>query len=211
MAKLLVAAQGTVAVTALAVLTAAHHVTLEWLAPACVFAGSGNAIRVIFHVVAVGLQLAVLTILTTHLGRSIAKLEDHAVQIEGFLDDIRNLASKTNLLALNATIEAARAGNAGRGFAVVAGEVKSRSADTKRASDLIRDLITGIREGVSETGDTLRSVSPARSDRSLRPRPASPPPSANSVPPPMRSMPAPTARWAPPTISNAGSAASRRR
>jgi methyl-accepting chemotaxis protein len=301
-------------------LTAAHHISLEWLAPAWVFAGSGNVGRVTFHVVAVALQFGVLTILTVHLERlfqsqdmalrqgreataiaedgqrrteqamaqacaaeaaamderqrreqqasrvaaerrgelvtlanefdrsvksvvkaiglaterledtavqleqvsgsatqeavevasgatgaasdialvatsirtlsgsirtiavtadrqseltllarresersvlTVAKLEDHAIQIEGFLDDIRDLASKTNLLALNATIEAARAGDAGRGFAVVAGEVKSLSADTKRASDLIRDLITGIREGVSETGDTLRSVNGA--------------------------------------------------
>jgi hypothetical protein len=39
-------------------------------------------------------------------------LERHAVQVEAFLDDFRDLASKTNLLALDATIEAARAGDA---------------------------------------------------------------------------------------------------
>ena len=93
--------------------------------------------------------------------QTVAMLEDHAVQIEGFLDDIRDLASKTNLLALNATIEAARAGEAGRGFAVVAGEVKVLSADTKRASDRISTLIVGIREGVADTGEKLRSVNTA--------------------------------------------------
>ena len=92
---------------------------------------------------------------------TVATLEQHAVQIEGFLDDIGDIANKTNLLALNATIEAARAGDAGRGFAVVAGEVKSLSADTKRASDRIRSLIAGIRDGVAETGEKLRSVNGA--------------------------------------------------
>jgi methyl-accepting chemotaxis protein len=90
--------------------------------------------------------------------RTAAMLQEQAVQIEGFLDDIRKIAVKTNLLALNATIEAARAGDAGRGFAVVAGEVKSLSADTRRASDRIGALIAGIREGVADTGEKLRSV-----------------------------------------------------
>ncbi|WP_051273123.1 methyl-accepting chemotaxis protein [Sphingomonas phyllosphaerae] len=90
-----------------------------------------------------------------------AMLEEQAVQIEGFLADIRRIAAQTNLLALNATIEASRAGEAGRGFAVVAGEVKALSADTTRASDRIGVLIAGIREGVAETGEKLRTVTQA--------------------------------------------------
>lgn len=90
--------------------------------------------------------------------QTVAMLEEQAVQIEGFLADIRAIASKTNLLALNATIEAARAGDAGRGFAVVASEVKALSADTRRASDRISVLIGGIRGGVADTSDKLRSV-----------------------------------------------------
>jgi methyl-accepting chemotaxis protein len=90
--------------------------------------------------------------------RTVEMLEKQAVQIEGFLADIRAIASKTNLLALNATIEAARAGEAGRGFAVVASEVKALSADTRRASDRISALIGGIRGGVADTSDKLRSV-----------------------------------------------------
>lgn len=93
--------------------------------------------------------------------QTVTMLEEHAVEIEGFLADIRTIATRTNLLALNATIEAARAGEAGRGFAVVANEVKSLSAESARASDRIGALVSNIREGVVNTGDKLRSVSAA--------------------------------------------------
>jgi methyl-accepting chemotaxis protein len=96
--------------------------------------------------------------------QTVAMLEEHAVEIEGFLEDIKNIASKTNLLALNATIEAARAGEAGRGFAVVAGEVKSLSGEAARASSRIGNLISGIREGVADTSGKLRSVHDAISE-----------------------------------------------
>jgi methyl-accepting chemotaxis protein len=90
--------------------------------------------------------------------QTIAMLDTRVVEIETFIADIHNIAAKTNLLALNATIEAARAGDAGRGFAVVAGEVKSLAADAARASGRIRDLLSDIRAGVS---DTARKISGA--------------------------------------------------
>jgi methyl-accepting chemotaxis protein len=94
-------------------------------------------------------------------------LEEQAVAIEGFLDTIRAIATRSNLLALNATIEAARAGEAGRGFAVVASEVRSLSVETKSASDRISALIGGIREGVAETGQKLRTVNGAIEEVSI--------------------------------------------
>ncbi|MEH3100656.1 methyl-accepting chemotaxis protein [Sphingomonas adhaesiva] len=92
---------------------------------------------------------------------TIHSLEERAVQIEGFLDDIQQIAAKTTLLALNATIEAARAGDAGRGFSVVAGEIKSLSGETGRASDRIRHLVAAIRDGVAETSRRLNGVNGA--------------------------------------------------
>ncbi|MFS0773189.1 methyl-accepting chemotaxis protein [Sphingomonas sp. 1P08PE] len=93
--------------------------------------------------------------------QTVAMLEEQALEIEGFLDTIRAIATRSNLLALNATIEAARAGDAGRGFVVVAGEVKSLSVETKSASDRISSLIEAIREGVADTAQKLRSVNGA--------------------------------------------------
>lgn len=93
--------------------------------------------------------------------QTVGMLEEQALAIEGFLDTIRAIATRSNLLALNATIEAARAGDAGRGFGVVAGEVRSLSVETRSASDRISALIDTIRAGVADTSQKLRSVNGA--------------------------------------------------
>jgi methyl-accepting chemotaxis protein len=51
------------------ILIALHHLALEWLAPTWVFTGTGNFGRVVFHVLAAGLQCGVLTILAIQLER----------------------------------------------------------------------------------------------------------------------------------------------
>ena len=79
-------------------------------------------------------------------GRAIGSLLEMTSKIGSVTDLISDIASRTNLLALNATIEAARAGEAGKGFAIVAAEVKSLSAQTRRATDEISVQIGQIHE-----------------------------------------------------------------
>jgi methyl-accepting chemotaxis protein len=101
----------------------------------------------------------------TRCDKSMTAIEQSADRISQTVLDIQEIAEQTNLLALNATIEAARAGEAGKGFAVVAGEVKALSqrcneAATK-ASDLIQESISRIRDGVEtghETSESLRQI-----------------------------------------------------
>lgn len=92
---------------------------------------------------------------------TLISLGDHAAQIDGFVDEIRAIAAKTNLLALNATIEAARAGDAGRGFVVVAGEVKGLAGDAARASDRISRLLVGIRGSVDQASNDMAQAAGA--------------------------------------------------
>ncbi|MCC2981636.1 MULTISPECIES: methyl-accepting chemotaxis protein [unclassified Sphingomonas] len=82
---------------------------------------------------------------------AVLDLAERAGDIGGLVNEIHEIATRTNLLALNATIEAARAGEAGRGFAVVAGEVKQLAGGTARASGKIVALIEGVRDGVRAT------------------------------------------------------------
>jgi methyl-accepting chemotaxis protein len=71
-----------------------------------------------------------------------AELEDTLAKLGSIVDNIGQIAAKTNMLALNATVEAARAGEAGRGFAVVANEVKKLATDTRDATERAIALVT---------------------------------------------------------------------
>jgi len=74
----------------------------------------------------------------------IQNLSDEMEQMRPLVDDITEIADRTNLLALNAAIEAARAGDAGRGFAVVADEVRRLSSQTNKAALEIAKRITAV-------------------------------------------------------------------
>ncbi|OPA73694.1 hypothetical protein BVG16_26745 [Paenibacillus selenitireducens] len=85
------------------------------------------------------------------------KLHDETDKIERIVDEIKKVSSQTNLLALNAAIEAARAGEHGRGFAVVADEVRVLADQSKSSSDLVTDILSGIRDTVKIATETVTS------------------------------------------------------
>lgn len=82
-------------------------------------------------------------------------LASKAEAVQKGIQEIRKIASQTDLLALNASIEAARSGEAGRGFAVVAGEVRALSLKTdsytEEIDQLVRNLIDTSRKALEFT------------------------------------------------------------
>jgi len=89
------------------------------------------------------------------------RLDDMTVKVNSIfslLDDVKDIASQTNLLALNAAIEAARAGEAGRGFAVVADEVRKLSRKSDDFSDEISRLTTEVKHTLSEATEVVNKV-----------------------------------------------------
>lgn len=91
------------------------------------------------------------------------EISRHAMEIDGIIKTIEDIAMQTNMLSLNASIEAARAGEAGKGFAVVAGEIRNLAAQSggavKHTSDIIEQVMAAIENGsniVRNTTDTLR-------------------------------------------------------
>jgi len=90
---------------------------------------------------------------------SVGQLGQAAQLIGKVTETISNISAQTNLLALNATIEAARAGAAGKGFAVVANEIKDLAQQTAKATEDIKDKVTGIQSSTSQTIVDIEGIS----------------------------------------------------
>lgn len=89
------------------------------------------------------------------------ELSDKVLKVEGFVDAILGISAQTNLLALNASIEAARAGEAGKGFAVVAEQIRQLSEQTNQASKNITEIIGELNADTKRASDTIKDSAAA--------------------------------------------------
>ena len=133
-------------------LTAIHHFSLEWVAPAWVFAGAGNMGRVFFHVLAVGLECAALSILTIQLERLFASQHDalqRARQLTEVAEGERRKAERAAQQAGAAEADATR-------------ERQRRREQTELvAADRRGQLVTLVSKFEYSVSSTVRSIAQA--------------------------------------------------
>lgn len=72
-------------------------------------------------------------------------------EIVSVVEQLKSIASSTNMLSLNASIEAARAGAAGAGFAVVAEKVQQLAVDSNTCSNLVEQIVNNMEVQVDKT------------------------------------------------------------
>ena len=78
-------------------------------------------------------------------------IQEQMKEIVAVVEQLKSIASSTNMLSLNASIEAARAGAAGAGFAVVAEKVQQLAVDSNKCSNLVEQIVTNMESQVDKT------------------------------------------------------------
>jgi methyl-accepting chemotaxis protein len=82
------------------------------------------------------------------------------IEAQGFSDEIRGIATQTQMLAINAGIMAAHAGDAGRGFAVIAESVKQLADKT---GTVTKNIVQRL-DALSATVGTLQAQNTRNAD-----------------------------------------------
>ena len=108
---------------------------------------------------------------TDQMATCIGELNAHTGRIAELLQDIRNVADRSDLLALNGSLEATRAGEAGRGFGLVAGEMRRLAERVTATVENVRVLVGDIRASGTATvmaNEQSRKLAESTSDAARR-------------------------------------------
>ncbi|MDE6600360.1 MAG: hypothetical protein K2K34_09820, partial [Oscillospiraceae bacterium] len=95
----------------------------------------------------------------TELSAAISEVNGYTGNITNIIEQIDDIAFRTNILAINAAVEAAAAGENGRSFAVVADEVRAlaqRSSEAAKSTEtLIKKTVSALSGGAKIADRTV--------------------------------------------------------
>ncbi|MBN2735534.1 MAG: hypothetical protein JXR70_01045 [Spirochaetales bacterium] len=86
------------------------------------------------------------------------KLTNYLTFLNEVLENLEDLAERTNLLSINASIEAARSGAQGKGFSVVASEIRKLAEESQKNVVFSFDQLKEMKEVISQSDDFTEKV-----------------------------------------------------
>ncbi|WP_026884733.1 methyl-accepting chemotaxis protein [Clostridium akagii] len=104
---------------------------------------------------------------TKEVNHIVQDMNESTKQINDISETLASITEQTNLLSLNASIESARAGEAGKGFAVVAGEIRKLAEQSKKSTEEIKGIITGIQMKSDTAVNAIKSTESVVNEQDL--------------------------------------------
>jgi methyl-accepting chemotaxis protein len=103
-----------------------------------------------------------LSLVTTASVRLLRRVDEMTPDVDAVVQTIRkveSMAHKTRFVALNATVHSGRSGAEGRTFRIVADQVKALAEDAQGLSELVRTLVKGVHDKLSEVRKAMEELS----------------------------------------------------
>ncbi|WP_414730655.1 methyl-accepting chemotaxis protein [Bacillus badius] len=82
------------------------------------------------------------------------------------IQQVKEIASRSNILGLNASIEAARSGEYGRGFAVVADEIRRMAANSNSAAEDIQKQLEITQHEILQINESIQEIAAQTEEQS---------------------------------------------
>ncbi|KIL80292.1 methyl-accepting chemotaxis protein [Pseudobacillus badius] len=100
------------------------------------------------------------------LSRQSETMNKNMKNVARIIQQVKEIASRSNILGLNASIEAARSGEYGRGFAVVADEIRRMAANSNSAAEDIQKQLEITQHEILQINESIQEIAAQTEEQS---------------------------------------------
>ncbi|KAB7705550.1 chemotaxis protein [Bacillus aerolatus] len=93
-------------------------------------------------------------------------MKNNMKNVEKIIQQVKEIASRSNILGLNAAIEAARSGEFGRGFSVVADEIRKMAANSNSAAEDIQKQLELTQLEILKVNESIHEIAAQTEEQS---------------------------------------------